>query len=124
MVVTATSTPVALDRVPASVTVLDGAALRAVASGTTRVLNGVHAMARGSALIIGYGGTVLRWDGAALSQVIDNAANVHLEQIVFYPLDDQTTMMNLYKSGEVDATYNHTVPASWLKSGVRFLKEG
>ena len=23
-------------------------------------------------------------------------------------------MMNLYKAGEVDATYNHTVPASWL----------
>jgi oligopeptide transport system substrate-binding protein len=52
-----------------------------------------------------------------------DAATVRLERIVFYPLDDQTTMMNLYKSGEVDATYNHTVPASWLKSGVRHAKD-
>jgi len=52
-----------------------------------------------------------------------DAANVHLDKIVFYPLEDQTTMMNLYKAGDVDATYNHTVPASWLKSGVRFMKD-
>src|ERR1700750_2548125 len=50
-------------------------------------------------------------------------AKVRLEKIIFYPLDDQTTMMNLYKSGEVDATYNHTVPASWLKAGVRNVKD-
>src|ERR1044071_3431598 len=48
-----------------------------------------------------------------------DADRVRLDKIVFYPLDDQTTMMNLYKAGEVDATYNHTVPASWLKAGVR-----
>ena len=29
-------------------------------------------------------------------------------------VEDQTTMMNLYKAGEVDATYNHTVPAPWI----------
>jgi oligopeptide transport system substrate-binding protein len=52
-----------------------------------------------------------------------DAANVRLERIKFYPLEDQTTMMNLYKAGEVDATYNHTVPASWLKSGVRHAKD-
>lgn len=52
-----------------------------------------------------------------------DVANVHLDKIVFYPLDDQTTMMNLYKAGEVDATYNHTVPASWLKAGVRNVKD-
>jgi oligopeptide transport system substrate-binding protein len=52
-----------------------------------------------------------------------DAANVHLDQIAFYPLDEQTTMMNLYKAGEVDATYNHTVPAAWLKSGVRYEKD-
>jgi oligopeptide transport system substrate-binding protein len=52
-----------------------------------------------------------------------DAATVRLDRIVFYPLEDQTTMMNLYKSGEVDATYNHTVPASWLKSGVRHAKD-
>jgi oligopeptide transport system substrate-binding protein len=52
-----------------------------------------------------------------------DAANVRLEKIVFFPLEEQTTMMNLYKAGEVDATYNHTVPASWLKAGVRHVKD-
>jgi oligopeptide transport system substrate-binding protein len=52
-----------------------------------------------------------------------DAATVKLDKIVFYPLDDQTTMMNLYKAGEVDATYNHTVPASWLKAGVREARD-
>lgn len=42
-----------------------------------------------------------------------DAANVRLERIEFYPLEEQTTMMNLYKAGAVDATYNHTVPAGW-----------
>lgn len=42
-----------------------------------------------------------------------DAANVRLDRIEFYPLEEQTTMMNLYKSGAVDATYNHTVPAGW-----------
>jgi oligopeptide transport system substrate-binding protein len=52
-----------------------------------------------------------------------DAAKVRLDKIVFYPLDDQTTMMNLYKAGDVDATYNHTVPASWLKAGVRYASD-
>lgn len=42
-----------------------------------------------------------------------DAANVHLDGIEFYPLDEATTMMNLYKAGRVDALYNHTVPAAW-----------
>jgi oligopeptide transport system substrate-binding protein len=42
-----------------------------------------------------------------------DAANVKLDGIKFYPLEEQTTMLNLYKAGEVDATYNHTVPAPW-----------
>jgi oligopeptide transport system substrate-binding protein len=42
-----------------------------------------------------------------------DAANVRLERIEFYPLEEATTMMNLYKSGAVDATYNATVPAAW-----------
>ncbi|HXG82515.1 MAG TPA: peptide ABC transporter substrate-binding protein [Pyrinomonadaceae bacterium] len=42
-----------------------------------------------------------------------DAANVKLDGIEFYPLDEQTTMMNLYKAGQVDALYNHTVPAAW-----------
>src|SRR5215203_453259 len=52
-----------------------------------------------------------------------DAASVKLDQISFYPLEDQTTIINLYTSGEVDATYNHTVPASWLKSGLRSKKD-
>jgi oligopeptide transport system substrate-binding protein len=42
-----------------------------------------------------------------------DAANVKLDGIKFFPLEEQTTMQNLYKAGEVDATYNHTVPAPW-----------
>jgi oligopeptide transport system substrate-binding protein len=41
-------------------------------------------------------------------------ATVRLERISFYPLEEQTTMMNLYKAGEVDAVHNHVVPVSWL----------
>ncbi|MDT7778470.1 MAG: oligopeptide transport system substrate-binding protein [Acidobacteriota bacterium] len=52
----------------------------------------------------------------------DNA-NVRLDKIMFFPLEDNTTMMNLYKAGEVDALYNHTVPASWLKGGIRYSKD-
>ena len=42
-----------------------------------------------------------------------DAANVRLNRIEFYPLEEATTMMNLYKSGYVDAMYNHTPPADW-----------
>jgi oligopeptide transport system substrate-binding protein len=42
-----------------------------------------------------------------------DAANVKLDSIKFYPMDEQPTMMNIYKSGRVDALYNHTVPAAW-----------
>ena len=43
-----------------------------------------------------------------------DAAAVRLDRLTFYAVEDQTTMMNLYKAGAVDATYNHTVPAAWL----------
>lgn len=42
-----------------------------------------------------------------------DAANVKLDRIEFYPLEEQTTMMNLYKANEVYALYNHTAPAAW-----------
>lgn len=42
-----------------------------------------------------------------------DADMVRLDRIEFYPLDEATTMMNLYKAGSVDALYNHTPPASW-----------
>ena len=43
-----------------------------------------------------------------------DAANVKLESITFYPIEDATTMMNLYKAGEIDALYNHIPPAAWI----------
>jgi len=43
-----------------------------------------------------------------------DVANVKLDGIVFYALQDNTTIMNLYKAGELDAMLNHTVPAPWL----------
>jgi oligopeptide transport system substrate-binding protein len=42
-----------------------------------------------------------------------DAANVKLDGIRFYPSEEQTTMMNLYVAGDIDAVYNRTVPASW-----------
>jgi oligopeptide transport system substrate-binding protein len=51
-----------------------------------------------------------------------DAARVRLQKISFYPLDEQTTMQNLYKAGDVDATYNHTVPVGWLEQ-IRPLKD-
>ncbi|HKR00431.1 MAG TPA: peptide ABC transporter substrate-binding protein [Pyrinomonadaceae bacterium] len=43
-----------------------------------------------------------------------DAAVVRLNQIIFYPVKDNTTIMNLYKAGEIDAFLNHTVPAGWM----------
>ncbi len=43
-----------------------------------------------------------------------DAANVRLQQVKFYPVEDQSTIMNLYKAGEIDATLNRAVPRSWL----------
>jgi oligopeptide transport system substrate-binding protein len=43
-----------------------------------------------------------------------DSANVHLDEIHFYPTSDNPTSMNLYKVGEVDAVLNHTVPNAWL----------
>jgi oligopeptide transport system substrate-binding protein len=52
-----------------------------------------------------------------------DAANVKLSGIEFYPLDEQTTMMNLYKSGRIDALYNHTVPGPWNDSIRKYKDE-
>src|SRR5581483_786737 len=43
-----------------------------------------------------------------------DARNVKLDRVVFYLLTENATMMSLYKAGELDATYNHTVPSAWL----------
>jgi oligopeptide transport system substrate-binding protein len=51
-----------------------------------------------------------------------DARRVKLNQITFYPVEDATTQMNLYKAGEVDAVYNHTVPYAWVDE-MRRLKD-
>src|SRR6266705_1729535 len=43
-----------------------------------------------------------------------DAKRVNLDGIVFYLLQHNTPILNLYKAGELDAMYNHTVPAAWL----------
>ena len=43
-----------------------------------------------------------------------DAANVHLDEIHFFVTTDNPTSMNLYKVGEADAVFNHTVPNPWL----------
>jgi oligopeptide transport system substrate-binding protein len=43
-----------------------------------------------------------------------DAATVRLDEIHFYPMSDNPSIMNLYKVGEIDAVLNHTVPNAWL----------
>lgn len=43
----------------------------------------------------------------------DNA-HVKLDGIIFYAVVEGSTIMNLYKAGEIDAMLNHTVQAAWL----------
>ena len=43
-----------------------------------------------------------------------DAASVKLDEIHLFPITDQTTAMNMYKVGELDAVYNHAVPNAWL----------
>src|SRR5215213_3786453 len=43
-----------------------------------------------------------------------DAANVRLDELYFYPIIDNSTVMNLYKVGELDAVFNHAVPNPWL----------
>ena len=43
-----------------------------------------------------------------------DAASVKLDSITFFPVEDATTIMNLYKAGDVDAFLNRTVPAAWV----------
>ena len=45
-----------------------------------------------------------------------DAPNVKLDGIEFYPIEEQTTILNLYKAGSIDAFLNHMVPASWIDS--------
>lgn len=51
-----------------------------------------------------------------------DAANVHLDGLEFYPLEDNSTIMNLYKAGSIDAFLNHTVLTSWIEE-VREYKD-
>ena len=43
-----------------------------------------------------------------------DAATVKLDELHFYPMNDNSSVMNLYKVGELDAVFNHAVPNPWL----------
>ncbi len=43
-----------------------------------------------------------------------DSANVALDGIEFFPVEELSTMMNLYKSGDIDAMQNHAIPTSWI----------
>lgn len=43
-----------------------------------------------------------------------DAANVHLDRIIFPAIEETATIMNLYKAGEIDCLANHNVPIGWL----------
>lgn len=49
-------------------------------------------------------------------------ANVGLDGIAFFPGTDLSTVMNLYKVGDLDAVQNHCVPAGWMEV-VRLKKD-
>jgi oligopeptide transport system substrate-binding protein len=51
-----------------------------------------------------------------------DAANVHLDEIDFYPTADLPTEVNLYKVGAVDAVNNHAVLTAWVET-VRTAKD-
>ncbi len=51
-----------------------------------------------------------------------DAANVHLDGIEFYPIEENATIMNLYKGGAIDGFLNHTVLTSWIEN-VRQYKD-
>lgn len=43
-----------------------------------------------------------------------DADSVRLDGMEFYPLEEATTMMNLYKAGSLYAVYNAVPPAAWI----------
>ncbi len=51
-----------------------------------------------------------------------DAANVHLDRLEFYPLEENSTILNLYKAGAIDAFLNHSVLTSWTEE-VRLYKD-
>jgi oligopeptide transport system substrate-binding protein len=52
-----------------------------------------------------------------------DAKTVQLDGIEFYPSEEHTTVLNLYKSGKIDAFYNHTVPAAWIDDIKKYKDE-
>ena len=52
-----------------------------------------------------------------------DAESVKLDGIEFYPMDEATSMMNIYKYGGVEAVYNHVPPAAWNDQMRQFQDE-
>jgi oligopeptide transport system substrate-binding protein len=49
-----------------------------------------------------------------------DTGSVKLDGIVFYAVVESSTIMNLYKAGEIDAMLNHNVQAAWLDTMAPF----
>ncbi len=43
-----------------------------------------------------------------------DAAHVRLDEIRFFPSEDTSTTMNLYRAGSIDATLQQSIPKAWL----------
>jgi oligopeptide transport system substrate-binding protein len=52
-----------------------------------------------------------------------DAANVHLDGIDFYPVEEQSTQLSLYKAGSIDAFLNHTVLLPWIDTIKQYTDE-
>ncbi len=67
----------------------------------TFIGNGAYVLSRRQTLgVIGLSRNEHYWD----------AENVSIEQVEFYPIDDETAEMNLYRTGELDIT--HAIPSA------------
>ena len=48
-----------------------------------------------------------------------NRASIELERVVFYPITDEATTMNLYRAGEIDWTTANTIPVDQARELLR-----
>jgi oligopeptide transport system substrate-binding protein len=51
-----------------------------------------------------------------------DAANVKLDEIYFYPIEEQTTTFNMYTAGAIEGMQNHSVLPDWM-SKIRPMKD-
>lgn len=51
-----------------------------------------------------------------------DASNVKLDEIYFYPIEEQTTTFNMYTAGEIEGMQNHSVIPDWVDK-IRPMKD-